>query len=53
VFDHDANARRMPRDGPGLGLAIVKGLIELQKGTIALESKAGEGTTVAIALPYG
>jgi signal transduction histidine kinase len=52
VFDHDANARRMPRDGPGLGLAIVKGLIELQKGTIALESKAGEGTTVAIALPY-
>jgi signal transduction histidine kinase len=52
VFDHAANARRLPRDGPGLGLAIVKGLVELQRGTIAVESKADEGTTVAFTLPY-
>ncbi|MDP9151478.1 MAG: HAMP domain-containing histidine kinase, partial [Myxococcota bacterium] len=25
LFDHAANARRTPRDGPGLGLAIVRG----------------------------
>jgi signal transduction histidine kinase len=52
VFDHAANARRSPRDGPGLGLAIVKGLLELQGGTVTIESRENEGTTVAVTLPY-
>ena len=30
IFDHAANARRTPRDGPGLGLAIANGLVEAQ-----------------------
>lgn len=39
------------RDGTGLGLAICHGIIEQHAGEIHLESKVGEGTTVAIRLP--
>lgn len=38
--------------GTGLGLAIVKNLVDLMKGTIRLESKQGQGTTVTIQLPH-
>jgi len=51
VFDHAANARQVPRDGPGLGLPIARGLLELQGGTIAIESREGHGTTVTVTLP--
>jgi two-component system CheB/CheR fusion protein len=51
VFDHADNARRSPRDGPGLGLAIVRGLVELHAGTVAIESRVGEGTTVVVTFP--
>ncbi len=51
IFDHASNAQRTPRDGPGLGLAIVKGLLGLQKGTIAVDSKVSEGTTFSVILP--
>jgi signal transduction histidine kinase len=44
VFDRAANARRTPRDGPGLGLAIARGLVELQGGTIGVESRVAEGS---------
>lgn len=37
--------------GTGLGLAIVKKLVDLQKGTIKIESKVGEGTKVDISIP--
>src|SRR5690554_2317146 len=37
--------------GTGLGLAIVKKLVELQKGSIKLESKEGVGTKIIITLP--
>jgi len=38
--------------GTGLGLSIVKNLIEIQNGTIEVQSKLGEGSTFAINLPF-
>ena len=38
-------------DGAGLGLSLVKGLVELHKGSMAIESAPGQGTTVRIGLP--
>jgi signal transduction histidine kinase len=39
------------QQGFGLGLALVKRLVELHKGSMAIESVTGEGTTVTITLP--
>ena len=38
--------------GSGLGLAITKQLLELQKGTISVESKINCGTTFTVTIPY-
>ena len=38
--------------GTGLGLAIVNDLIQLQKGSIKVESEMGKGTTFHIVMPY-
>lgn len=38
--------------GTGLGLTIVKQLVELQSGTISVESKVNAGTTFFITLPF-
>jgi signal transduction histidine kinase len=37
--------------GMGLGLAIVKRIVELHRGEVAVRSKPGQGTEVAIRLP--
>jgi signal transduction histidine kinase len=37
--------------GSGLGLAVVKRCLELQHGSIHVESKAGEGTRFAVSIP--
>ena len=38
-------------NGQGLGLPLAKQLIESHGGTLALESKVGEGTTIIVKLP--
>ena len=39
------------RPGTGLGLVIVKRCVDLHGGSIAVESKLGEGTSVTVRLP--
>jgi PAS domain S-box-containing protein len=39
------------RPGSGLGLVIVKRCVDLHRGTISIESDAGQGTRVAVRLP--
>lgn len=38
--------------GLGLGLPIVKRIVELHKGTITAKSRAGEGSTFIVTLPF-
>lgn len=38
--------------GTGLGLPITKKLVELQNGTININSNEGKGTTISIIIPY-
>ncbi len=37
--------------GTGLGMAIVKNAVELQKGSIDIYSKQGEGTKITVIIP--
>ncbi|SFL38512.1 Signal transduction histidine kinase [Paenibacillus sp. 1_12] len=44
-------ARNRARSGSGLGLSIVKKIVDLHHGSIELQSRLGEGTTVIVRLP--
>lgn len=37
--------------GTGLGMGIVKNLVDLMEGTVVIDSKLGEGTTVTVKIP--
>ncbi len=45
------NALRFQTSGNGLGLYVVKNIIEGHGGTIGIDSKEGQGTTVSVSLP--
>ncbi|WP_336515478.1 response regulator [Pollutibacter soli] len=55
VFERFQQAENTPArkyGGTGLGLSIVKELVELQQGSIAVESEAGMGAGFLLTIPY-
>jgi PAS domain S-box-containing protein len=52
-FHRVEGARGRTYEGTGIGLALVKELIELHKGTVAVESIFGKGTTFTVRVPLG
>jgi signal transduction histidine kinase len=50
-FARTAEAKQASLPGTGLGLAIVKSLVELHQGSVTMESRVGQGTTVTVLLP--
>jgi signal transduction histidine kinase len=51
-FYRTDKSRQRESGGSGLGLAIAKSIVEGHGGRIWAESEPGEGTTIAIALPF-
>ena len=49
AFQRGRNVGTIP--GTGLGLVIVKRCVELHRGTIRIQSSAGEGTRVRVEVP--
>lgn len=45
------NVRGRSVEGTGIGLSLVRGLVELQRGTVAIDSEVDRGTTVTIRVP--
>ncbi len=51
VFEPFYRGARDDRAGAGLGLAIARGFVEANGGRVWAESRPGQGTTLAVALP--
>lgn len=45
------NMRGRSVEGTGIGLSLVRGLVELQSGSVEIDSEVDRGTTVTIRLP--
>jgi signal transduction histidine kinase len=50
-FQQVENADTRKKGGTGLGLAISKRMVEMQGGTITVDSRLGEGSTFRVVLP--
>ncbi|OBG29407.1 SpoIIE family protein phosphatase [Mycobacterium sp. E3198] len=50
-FYRAENTRGRSVEGTGIGLSLVHGLVELQRGTVKIDSELDRGTTVTIRLP--
>jgi signal transduction histidine kinase len=50
-FFRTDRARHAHPGGSGLGLSIVKWIVEAHKGSVAVSSRVGEGTTFTVTLP--
>jgi two-component system cell cycle sensor histidine kinase PleC len=50
-FSAVGDANTHGRHGAGLGLPLARQLVEMHDGTLEIESEAGKGTTVTVALP--
>ena len=51
TFSRERSTTQSGVQGTGLGMGIVKKLIDLMNGTIDIQSKLGEGTTVTARIP--
>lgn len=51
-FEQAAGLDSQRYGGTGLGLSIVNALVEIQGGTIRVESRPGHGSLFALSLPY-
>ncbi|MGL5315201.1 MAG: PAS domain-containing sensor histidine kinase [Peptostreptococcaceae bacterium] len=50
-FEQVKNKFKKEREGSGIGLSLVKSLVEIQGGSIDVNSKVGEGSEFIITLP--
>ncbi|MCE9649603.1 MAG: CBS domain-containing protein [Parvibaculum sp.] len=50
-FEQVENSFTRTRAGTGLGLPLTKAMVEAHGGTLKLESRFGQGTTVCVSLP--
>jgi phosphoserine phosphatase RsbU/P len=51
IFDRFWKMKSGNPGGTGLGLAIARGIVEAHGGAIAVESRAGKGTTISFTIP--
>jgi signal transduction histidine kinase len=50
-FGRASNARRKGISGSGVGLYVSRKIVEVHGGSIAVQSKEGEGSTFTVTLP--
>ncbi|MEM7650683.1 MAG: PAS domain-containing protein [Pseudomonadota bacterium] len=51
-FEQVSSSYARDHEGSGLGLAITKDLLEMHGGTLFIDSKVDEGTSVTVRLPF-
>ncbi len=50
-FERERNSTISRVEGSGIGMGIVKRLVELMDGSVDVQSKIGEGSTVTVTIP--